>query len=206
MNCKGCRRKHSWPDWGPIQIFAWRDQGKPWKTCTQLVVLQAKTWSGIFLNTKQEWLRWLWRISSSGMWHRVDPQVRNQREQVAAVCSWFLARRFFYPEDGGDAFLRNVGSHTIYMVPHPRRRHSSGVTTVWPLCFMLCIPRSLFYKHLWCLSKPRFNWSCFYTATWLINGFLTHHKNSCGINANGKRALTLVLDGGSKSTSNASSF
>jgi hypothetical protein len=24
--------------------------------------------------------------------------------------SWFLARGFFYPEDGGDMFLRNVGS------------------------------------------------------------------------------------------------
>jgi hypothetical protein len=30
---------------------------------------------------------------------------------VAATCSsWFLARGFFYPEDGGDTFLRNVGS------------------------------------------------------------------------------------------------
>jgi hypothetical protein len=41
------------------------------------------------------------------------------------LLSWFLARGFFYPEDGGDTFLRNVGSHKIYMVPHPRRRHSS---------------------------------------------------------------------------------
>jgi hypothetical protein len=32
----------------------------------------------------------------------------------------------FYPEDGGDTFLRNVGSiHKIYTAPHPRRRHSS---------------------------------------------------------------------------------
>jgi hypothetical protein len=23
--------------------------------------------------------------------------------------------RFFYPEDGGDTFLRNIGSHKIYM-------------------------------------------------------------------------------------------
>jgi hypothetical protein len=28
------------------------------------------------------------------------------------------------PEDGGDTFLRNVGSHKIYTAPHPRR-HSS---------------------------------------------------------------------------------
>jgi hypothetical protein len=32
--------------------------------------------------------------------------------RTAATCSrWFLARGFFYPEDGGDTFLRNVGSH-----------------------------------------------------------------------------------------------
>jgi hypothetical protein len=48
------------------------------------------------------------------------------RTQSAATCSrWFLARGFFYPEDGGDTFLRNVGSHKIYTAPHPRRRNSS---------------------------------------------------------------------------------
>jgi hypothetical protein len=45
--------------------------------------------------------------------------------QTAATCSrWFLDRRFFYPENGGDTFLRDVGSHKIYTAPHPRRRHS----------------------------------------------------------------------------------
>jgi hypothetical protein len=29
----------------------------------------------------------------------------------------------FYPEDGGDTFLRSVGSQKIYTAPHPRRRH-----------------------------------------------------------------------------------
>jgi hypothetical protein len=39
---------------------------------------------------------------------------------VSATCSrWFLARRFFYPEDGGNTFLQNVVSHKIYMVQHP---------------------------------------------------------------------------------------
>jgi hypothetical protein len=38
-----------------------------------------------------------------------------------ATCSrWFLARGFFYPEDGGKTFLRNVGSHKIYTAPHPK--------------------------------------------------------------------------------------
>jgi hypothetical protein len=45
---------------------------------------------------------------------------------VAADCShWLLARGFFYPEDGGDTFLQNIGSHKIYNGPHSRRRHSS---------------------------------------------------------------------------------
>jgi hypothetical protein len=35
--------------------------------------------------------------------------------QSAATCSrWLLGRSFFYLEDGGDTFLRNVGSHKIY--------------------------------------------------------------------------------------------
>jgi hypothetical protein len=34
---------------------------------------------------------------------------------AAATCSrWLFARGFFYPEDGGDTFLRNVGSHKNY--------------------------------------------------------------------------------------------
>jgi hypothetical protein len=45
---------------------------------------------------------------------------------AAAICSrWFLAHGFFYPEDGGDMFLQNVSSHKNYMVPHPRKLHSS---------------------------------------------------------------------------------
>jgi hypothetical protein len=44
---------------------------------------------------------------------------------AAATCShWFLACGFFYPEDRGDRFLRNVGSHKIYTEPHLRRQHS----------------------------------------------------------------------------------
>jgi hypothetical protein len=43
---------------------------------------------------------------------------------AATYSHWFLARGLFYPEDGGNTFLRNVGSHKIYTAPHPRRRHS----------------------------------------------------------------------------------
>jgi hypothetical protein len=40
------------------------------------------------------------------------------RLQAAATCSrWFLARASFYIEDGGDTFLRNVGSHEICSAP-----------------------------------------------------------------------------------------
>jgi hypothetical protein len=47
----------------------------------------------------------------------------------SSVCSHLLTlvprSRILYPEDGGDTFLRNVGSHKIFTAPHPRRRHSS---------------------------------------------------------------------------------
>jgi hypothetical protein len=33
---------------------------------------------------------------------------------AATYSRWFLARGFFYPEDGGDIFLRNVGSQKIH--------------------------------------------------------------------------------------------
>jgi hypothetical protein len=50
----------------------------------------------------------------------VSKSVRNRN----GYSRWFFARKFVYPEDGGDMFLRNVGSHKIYTVPHLRRRHS----------------------------------------------------------------------------------
>jgi hypothetical protein len=36
----------------------------------------------------------------------------------------FGGKPIFYPEDGGDTFVPNVGLHKIYTAPHPRRRHS----------------------------------------------------------------------------------
>jgi hypothetical protein len=65
-------------------------------------------------------------LASVVRWH---PETRPRSPSAAATCSrWFLARGFFYPEDGGDTFLRNVGSHMIYTAPHPRRRNSSLIT------------------------------------------------------------------------------
>jgi hypothetical protein len=48
------------------------------------------------------------------------------KQNVATYSRWFLARGFFYLEDGGDTFLRNIGSiYKIYAGPHARRRHFS---------------------------------------------------------------------------------
>jgi hypothetical protein len=68
--------------------------------------------------------RWLWRMPSSRMWRRVNLVWTDVSEECVACSRWFLAHGFYYPEDGGDMFLRNVGSYKIYMAPHPRRRHS----------------------------------------------------------------------------------
>jgi hypothetical protein len=57
-------------------------------------------------------------------------------EHIASIFTTTLVARsrifpfFFYPEDGGDMFLRNVGLYNIYTAPHPRRRHSSNVVIV----------------------------------------------------------------------------
>jgi hypothetical protein len=55
--------------------------------------------------------------------------LRFETSLFVATCSrWFVARGFFYPEDEGYTFLRNVYSHKIYTAPHPRKRHSSILT------------------------------------------------------------------------------
>jgi hypothetical protein len=41
---------------------------------------------------------------------------------------WFVD--CFRPKDGGDMFLRNVGSYKNHMATHPRIRHSSGCRIV----------------------------------------------------------------------------
>jgi hypothetical protein len=47
--------------------------------------------------------------------------------QSAATCSrWVIAGGFFYRDDGGDTFFRNVGSQKNYTTPRPRKRHSSN--------------------------------------------------------------------------------
>jgi hypothetical protein len=44
-----------------------------------------------------------------------DSRYTSTSMEAAATCSsWFLALGFFYLEDGGDTFLRNIGSHKIH--------------------------------------------------------------------------------------------
>jgi hypothetical protein len=51
---------------------------------------------------------------------------KSASEEPAWAGGCRLARGFFYLEDGGDTFHRNVGSiDKIYTAPHPRRWHSS---------------------------------------------------------------------------------
>jgi hypothetical protein len=51
--------------------------------------------------------------------------------QTVATCG------FFYPEDRGDTFLRNIGSHKIYTAPHPRKRQSSNFMKICQMVKML---------------------------------------------------------------------
>jgi hypothetical protein len=65
------------------------------------------------------------RMPSSGMWRRVCVVWTDVSEPAATCSRWFLVHGFLYPEDGGDIFFRNVGSHKIYSTPRLRRLHSS---------------------------------------------------------------------------------
>jgi hypothetical protein len=65
------------------------------------------------------------------MWRRVDLVWTNVSEELTA--SAFRVEKtaseeptwFFYPEDGGDTFLRNVSSHKIYSLQPPAHAGSS---------------------------------------------------------------------------------
>jgi hypothetical protein len=58
--------------------------------------------------------------------YRLHLKGRKIRERGTSVRRRLQsAADFFYPEDGGDTFLRNVGLHKINAALHPRRRNSS---------------------------------------------------------------------------------
>jgi hypothetical protein len=46
---------------------------------------------------------------------------------VLPATRWIFGRLIFDPEDGGDTFLRNIGSHTHYTALYPRRWQCSGI-------------------------------------------------------------------------------
>jgi hypothetical protein len=45
---------------------------------------------------------------------------------ISEVGTLVLACSFFYPDDGCDKFVRNVGSYKSHMASQPRRQHSSS--------------------------------------------------------------------------------
>jgi hypothetical protein len=45
-----------------------------------------------------------------GTYH-INLQGRKIRERETSACRWLQSAADFYPEDGGDTFLRNVGLH-----------------------------------------------------------------------------------------------
>jgi hypothetical protein len=81
--------------------------------------------------------------------------------QSAATCSrWFLAHGFFYPEDGGDTFLWNVGSNKNLTAPHPRKRHSSVICLVHALGWLDDASRCTTWKgYLKCFLAVFYNYA-----------------------------------------------
>jgi hypothetical protein len=54
---------------------------------------------------------------------RVEKSVRQ-------LLRLFFVRGFYFPEDAGDTFLRNVSSYKTHTTPHPRRGHCSNILIV----------------------------------------------------------------------------
>jgi hypothetical protein len=76
--------------------------------------------------TVSRWLQTVWTDVSE---ERIASIFRV--EQFCSHCSrWFLASGFFYPEDRGDTFLLEVGSHKIYIAPQSQKMTFFIVTAV----------------------------------------------------------------------------
>jgi hypothetical protein len=86
-------------------------------------------------------------------------------DSSAATCSrWFFDRGFFYPEDGGDTILRNVGSiDHIYTAPYPRIRHSLLL-----LCSFSWLPLHLWERNLNCITNRTFIIRSFYSQVCIV--------------------------------------
>jgi hypothetical protein len=55
--------------------------------------------------------------------------------------------RYVHPEDGGDMFLRNVGSYNNYTVAHPKRQHQFlPSATLFPGARGSVVVKALCYK------------------------------------------------------------
>jgi hypothetical protein len=71
---------------------------------------QSETTSYIRTGREGEYATWEYNRVEKGVGVCGEGQQQVAEAQSAATCSrWFTARGFFYAEDGGDTFLRNVG-------------------------------------------------------------------------------------------------
>jgi hypothetical protein len=132
-----------------------------WEYVSQFI--QSVLWSG------REFVFMLdYHFGGISVWQQQVLWMRSNDLQTAATCSrWFLARGFFYLEDGGDMFLRNVGSNKIYMAPHPRRRHSSQSPSWKP---QILRPPSCFRKgHPSNFGRKTKYSECFYCVSWYLH-------------------------------------
>jgi hypothetical protein len=57
--------------------------------------------------------------------YRLQLRGRKMSERGTSLRRWLHSA--VYPEDEGDTFLRNVGSHKMFTAPYIRRRRSSEI-------------------------------------------------------------------------------
>jgi hypothetical protein len=95
-------------------------------------------------------------MSSSGMWRRVARVRTNVSELLVAytirVKRTSLLGDYFHPDDGGNTFLLNFGSHKSHTASQHRRRHPPFIRDVSKIRIpvaptSLSIPKQCTYIH-----------------------------------------------------------
>jgi hypothetical protein len=84
-------------------------------------------------------------LGSCAVYFWLEPTFRrNERSLLPTICRHLLtifSLRFNCPDDGGDTFLRNVGSNQKYTAQDPRRWFPAYSSFIWQwsLNFTCCI-------------------------------------------------------------------
>jgi hypothetical protein len=110
------------------------------------------------------------------------------------------SRKYLEAENGGDTFLRNVGSHKIYTALHPRRRHFSFTELTYFFPFLLYVESHMIFLGVYGWVRPQYQRSRRHPTPKIIiikihisvSKLLRHYGGCCFADINKLLTLSLV--------------